>query len=1343
MQKGTTLFQLRADHNGVFDGSNAGIAIQRAANVKALAGGAGITFAAGVVEVARNTNLDDLEAFTIEATIKPARIGPNRQNILEAQSPGIALFLGPEGKLLGSLFINGVWTAVDSGTTLIAAKRDTRVSFTRDETGTSELTVDGRVVGSKAIPGAIGKVGEAGLRIGAGADSRAYQFNGVIGDVTIRQGAVTQDFLAARQRRAQTITASLAATLPRVRVSLVPDESHARLQPIKDIMNAAGVQRLSDLQTLRITTRTVMSSGTVMVAARAQTTPTVNWAAVATEFRAAAPADRKTLLASVLANQNSQPVLARAAALPAPATPARPVISPVSPIARVPPAGVVPTPAALTGVLARTAVTTRALTQLVRLENRVLHADPTVLQQIVDRNPANWPTTTPVALQVRSLTTIPVSSAVIIAGTLDLTDTQLVVEPNVKTLYIIAERVICENNASITWRRPGGVVPARADDPSLNGRTYSGVHPKPNSRDGLDGGNGGGGATGLTGSPGVHAPNLEMWVKNMTGLPNLDLNGEDGLLGGRGQRGGRGGNGADGQLGERWWFFGWHCSADPGDGGDGGDGGRGGSGGRGGNGGNGGKITVGVLDNTLETTVTNRAFKIKNQEGRAGRGGAGGSGGVGGAGGRSGVGETCRDAENGHAGAQGQPGAVGPDGFGRGVDGLVEFFEFSEDAWDDLLTRPWLSEVSPTHAFPGDNLTLRGSRITSHDTVFFGGSPTPHTVNADESVSITVPLTSTGGEKVIYIRRADTTESNRISAYVKPQLEPLVGALNPGSTVTLTGRAFRNGASALINGGAFPATVVNPTQLTFVMPNTSGDGSASSSVTVQIRNPDGLVSNTRTAQIPRILEVPFRYGQHNLSFDNFTDGVPDWGTYETTFGSAEVWHEQLDPIFGHPVLTAAFYFFYEHFLKGKANGGLATGFCTSLAGLVADRFWQGRTDTPSVTKASVHKYLTAIHGKLLSRESLIHFHDQGRQGAARVDQTYREIEATFLRGCDRNNAPLLFFIPSGAIWDSGYFDKLADSHCVMPYRFLYPAGREPQLAPGGVTTLTNPDGVEMYVWDCNNATSPNCRLKFRRVGSEIRFDFFSNSNTASIRSEDGVTLGMMTLGDYLLADHDLPFSGPFGLTTFIIDFLLSPADLQVTDGSGRRTGRFGTSLVSEIPNSRPCYLIPGAYMLPDQTALTRRIVGNAAGTYAYHSIMPSGGSLALESVTTAPGQEDVLAVSADANQVRFTPAAEKTFALTLARTVGTQARALAITGAGGAPTADVDVALSPDLSLLRVGNRGAARSVQVRAFSIDRTTNSPANRQFASLNLPANHDLTVAVTNWTNLDASVETLPFQ
>ena len=109
--------------------------------------------------------------------------------------------------------------------------------------------------------------------------------------------------------------------------------------------------------------------------------------------------------------------------------------------------------------------------------------------------------------------------------------------------------------------------------------------------------------------------------------------------------------------------------------------------------------------------------------------------------------------------------------------------------------------------------------------------------------------------------------------------------------------------------------------------------------------------------------------------------MPDWGTFEDTFGAAEVWHELLDPVFGHPILTAAFFQFYKYFLKGKANGGLATGFCTSLASVVTDKLWKGENDTHTQTKAGLQKMLTAVHGKLLSRESLLHFHDQSRARA--------------------------------------------------------------------------------------------------------------------------------------------------------------------------------------------------------------------------------------------------------------------------------------------------------------------------------------------------------------------------
>ena len=300
----------------------------------------------------------------------------------------------------------------------------------------------------------------------------------------------------------------------------------------------------------------------------------------------------------------------------------------------------------------------------------------------------------------------------------------------------------------------------------------------------------------------------------------------------------------------------------------------------------------------------------------------------------------------------------------------------------------------------------------------------------------------------------------------------------------------------------------------------------------------------------------------------------------------------------------------------------------------------------------MHKFLTAIHGKLLSRESLLHFHDQGREGVRRVERSCREIETTLLRGCNRNDAPLIFFIPAGEVWDSGYFDKLGSSHCVMPYRFAYPLGHAgPQLAPDGTTTVTDLNSVELYVWDCNKPESPNCKLVFKNNSGRIDFEYFPDSSHGAIQQSKPVsTLGMMTSnGDYLLADHDLPFSGPLGLRRFIIDFLLSPADLDIANPNGLRTGNFGGQIRAEIPGSHPCYLMPGAYMLPTDTPLTRRISGTGAGQYTFNSIIPDGGSLVLQDATTAAGQMDVLSVSADQTKLRFTPAVEKTFNLTMAR----------------------------------------------------------------------------------------------
>ena len=113
--------------------------------------------------------------------------------------------------------------------------------------------------------------------------------------------------------------------------------------------------------------------------------------------------------------------------------------------------------------------------------NKLSAVDPTLVSTLKANQPARWPTTAVGATQVLQLQTVPVNSAVVIAGTLDLTEQQLVVEPNVDTLYIIAETVICGNNAAVTWRRPGGSTPGRADNPDHNGRDFPGIQTKQDS----------------------------------------------------------------------------------------------------------------------------------------------------------------------------------------------------------------------------------------------------------------------------------------------------------------------------------------------------------------------------------------------------------------------------------------------------------------------------------------------------------------------------------------------------------------------------------------------------------------------------------------------------------------------------------------------------------------------------------------------------------------------------------------------------------------------------------------------------------------------------------------------
>jgi hypothetical protein len=1252
-----------------------------------------------------------------------------------------------------------------------------------DEQQGMRLEINDHNAGRGPVKGRLQRTGTGGIFIGASSDGRMKQFNGSVGRVRIRNGAIDAAGLAMRERRASELATQLKKALRypgRVIVEPDPDAVDHRFDIIKGILRAAGVQDVSQLSRLTIDRRTVIQPNTMMIAPRKLTVPPVDWGSIA---NAIAVADERTAVlktATVLPNRHSRAVLQHAgassavglegreggdlAALSSRAGAAEASIvaerrvagsalaeesraaTSVSRVAGLGLSGATRTGAAsLAGIRSAALLNTRTIGEVLRPSRGIEVLDPDIFETYEKDEPADWPVQSAPMYALMSMVTIPINTSVIIAGVLDLTNQQLVIEPSVETLYIIAEEIVGAPNAAITWRRPGGLTPGVADDPSKDGRSYSGVNTADGSRNGLRGGDGLDGSPGQAGANGVDAPNLEIWAKKLTAMPDIDLNGENGIKGGRGQRGGRGGNGARGEGGEWWWFFGVHCWKSPGHGGNGGDGGDGGRGGPGGDGALGGNISIGVLEGTLASSVTARAFKVKNQGGQPGRGGDGGSGGFGGAGGTHGNDyvdgeEVCGNGVDGTHGAQGQPGAAGADGR-AGQDGSLNFFEFTEDSWNEQLTRPWLYELTPVQVFPGSTLNITGTRFADTDRVILDAYTLVPAILADESISVTVPTGISGGQKDIYVRRFDGAQSNRLRVWVKPQLEAVTDPVMPGAQLTLRGLAFVAGASVLYDGAVVAAGEVTRTAVKFTVPPVGMGVSAERSATFAVRNPDGLTSNLRTVSIPRIIDSGLKIDLHGLSFPNFDVGSPSWGTFEDTFGTFEVWHELLDPVFGHPILTTAFYIFYHEFLKGEGDGGLATGFCTSLSAKVLDEFWTGSTDTftrISLTDA-MRDELTAIHGRLLSRESLIDFHDQGRNGTANVTTSFRRIEQNLRDGGDRESCLMLFFVPSGAAWDGGYFDRLGDSHCIVPYRIVYPVGHDG----------TSIDGVTMFCWDCNHPFDPandaarNCRLVFRLTDGEIRYDYFDGGSTTKFRSEDGVTLATMTNGKYLLSDHDMPFSGPLGLTTFVIDFLLSPADLLVENASGQRTGLLGTSIVAEIPDSHPCYLVKGAYLLPPNEALTRRITGNSNGRYAYHSIAPNGISISMESVATAAGQVDVLASNADGTTLRFTPGASKSFTLNLAREVEGQARAVTITGIGGGPTTAMDLNLSPDLSVVRVSNTDVNRTVDVQVGQIVKQTGANAKLSRNGVALPTANDLVVTVTDWNDLALTVRTLPFE
>src|ERR1039458_1322242 len=151
-----------------------------------------------------------------------------------------------------------------------------------------------------------------------------------------------------------------------------------------------------------------------------------------------------------------------------------------------------------------------------------------------------------------------VNESVLIASSLDLTHTNLIIDPSVNKLTIIVETLTCGAGAQITYDDSAVWHPsALPQTTAQSGNSYN----QSNHPDGQDNGpNGGDGGTGQPGSPQTIAPSvapsISIYALNITGMPAINVQGLKGAPGNPGQNGGNGGNGAKGINGSDIAVFG-------------------------------------------------------------------------------------------------------------------------------------------------------------------------------------------------------------------------------------------------------------------------------------------------------------------------------------------------------------------------------------------------------------------------------------------------------------------------------------------------------------------------------------------------------------------------------------------------------------------------------------------------------------------------------------------------------------------------------------------------------------------------------------------------------------------
>lgn len=160
-----------------------------------------------------------------------------------------------------------------------------------------------------------------------------------------------------------------------------------------------------------------------------------------------------------------------------------------------------------------------------------------------------------------------------------------------------------------------------------------------------------------------------------------------------------------------------------------------------------------------------------------------------------------------------------------------------------LAGAPTVSLVSPAQGTPsgGTSVTITGTNFQNGATVRFGDTAAASvTFNSANQLTATTPAHAAGAVAVTVTNPGSSgyaVLANGFTFVTQPpavsHLSPLSGPVAGGTTVTIHGTGFQNGATVTFGGTPVAATFNGPTQLTVTSP-----AHATGAVSVVVTNPD-------------------------------------------------------------------------------------------------------------------------------------------------------------------------------------------------------------------------------------------------------------------------------------------------------------------------------------------------------------------------------------------------------------------------------------------------------------------------------------------------------------------------